>query len=94
MVSWIPGMSSVKKAGGGLIYGPGTGTSDSMPAWLSADEVQPVHEFAGDTISGLVAFRLVWGVVGSRHARFAQFVKGPRATLAYLGTLLRGSERR
>lgn len=63
-------------------------------AWLSADEVQPVHEFAGYTIAGLVAFRLIWGVVGSRHARFAQFVKGPRATLAYLGTLLRGSERR
>jgi cytochrome b len=63
-------------------------------AWLSADEVQPVHEFAGYTVAGLVAFRLIWGVVGSRHARFAQFVKGPRATLAYLGTLLRGSERR
>ncbi|MCT8328288.1 cytochrome b/b6 domain-containing protein [Albidovulum sediminis] len=63
-------------------------------AWLSADEAQPIHEVAGYAVAGLVAFRLVWGFVGSRHARFADFVKGPRATLAYLGTLLRGSERR
>jgi cytochrome b len=39
---------------------------------------------------GLVAFRLIWGFAGSRYARFAQFVKGPAATLAYLGTILRG----
>lgn len=63
-------------------------------AWLTADEVQPLHEFAGYTVAGLVAFRLVWGGVGSRYARFAQFVKGPGTTLAYVGTLLRGRERR
>ena len=63
-------------------------------AWLTADEVQPVHEFAGYTVAGLVAFRLIWGLAGSRYARFAQFLKGPGATLAYLGSMLRGSERR
>jgi len=63
-------------------------------AWLTADEVQPVHEFAGYTVAGLVAFRLICGFAGSRYARFAQFVKGPGATLAYLGSMLRGRERR
>ena len=63
-------------------------------AWLSADEVQPVHEIAGYTVAALVAFRLVWGVVGGRYARFAQFVTGPGAALAYLGQVVRGSERR
>lgn len=63
-------------------------------AWLTADEVQPVHEFAGYTVAGLVAFRLIWGFAGSRYARFAQFVKGPGATLAYLGSMLGGRERR
>jgi len=63
-------------------------------AWLTADEVQPVHEFAGYTVAGLVAFRLLWGFAGSHYARFEQFVKGPRATLAYLGTMLSGGERR
>lgn len=30
-------------------------------AWLSADEVQPLHEVAGYTVAGLIGFRLVWG---------------------------------
>lgn len=63
-------------------------------AWLTADEVQPVHEFAGYTVAGLVALRAIWGFAGSRHARFAQFVKGPGDTLAYLGAMVRGRERR
>lgn len=63
-------------------------------AWLTADELQPVHEIAGYTVAGLVAFRLVWGLIGSRYARFAQFLKGPGETLAYLGDMTRGRERR
>ena len=63
-------------------------------AWLTADELQPVHEIAGYTVAGLVAFRLVWGIVGSRYARFAQLLKGPGETLAYLGDMTRGKERR
>jgi cytochrome b len=63
-------------------------------ARLTADEMQPVHEIAGYTVAGLVVFRLVWGLVGSRYARFAQFLKGPSDTLAYLGDMTRGCERR
>jgi cytochrome b len=63
-------------------------------AWLTADELQPVHEIAGYTVAGLVAFRIIWGLVGSRYARFAQFLKGPGETLAYLGDMTRGRERR
>lgn len=63
-------------------------------AWLSADEVQPVHELAGYAIAGLIAFRLIWGFVGGRFARFAQFLRGPAVTLAYLGDMMRGRERR
>ncbi|MFB9148840.1 cytochrome b/b6 domain-containing protein [Roseovarius ramblicola] len=63
-------------------------------AWLSAEDLDTVHEIAGYVVAGLVAVRLVWGLVGSRYARFAQFLKGPRATLAYLGELTRGKERR
>lgn len=58
-------------------------------AWLTADEVQPVHEIAGYTVAGLIAFRLVWGLVGSRYARFARFVKGSRQTFTYLGDMMR-----
>lgn len=63
-------------------------------AWLSAEELDTVHEVAGYVVAGLVAFRLVWGLVGSRYARIAQFLKGPSATVAYLGDMMRGKERR
>jgi cytochrome b len=63
-------------------------------AWLTAEEVQPIHEIAGYTVAGLVVFRLVWGLVGSRCARFAHFLNSPRETLAYLGDMSRGTERR
>jgi cytochrome b len=36
-----------------------------------------------------VIFRIVWGFVGPRHARFARFVTGPRRLVAYLATLPR-----
>lgn len=63
-------------------------------AWLSAEELSTVHEISGYVVAGLVAFRLVWGLVGSRYARFAQFLKGPAATLGYVGDMVRGGERR
>jgi cytochrome b len=42
------------------------------------------HRRAGYVALVLVAFRLVWGLVGTRHARFASFVRGPRAVLDYV----------
>ncbi len=63
-------------------------------AWLTADETQPAHEIAGYAVAALIGVRLVWGFAGSRFARFAQFLRGPKATVAYLGDILRGRERR
>lgn len=61
-------------------------------AWLSAESErwQLVHVTAGYTMAGLVAFRLLWGLVGTKHARFGDFVRGPRAVLGYLKSLVGG----
>jgi len=48
-----------------------------------------VHVSLGYTMAGLVGFRLLWGCFGTTHARFASFVRGPRAVLRYLASLLR-----
>jgi cytochrome b len=48
------------------------------------------HMRAGYAVLALVLFRLAWGVVGSRHSRFADFVRGPRAVLGYARDLVRG----
>ena len=42
------------------------------------------HGRLGVTVVGLLAFRLVWGVLGPTYARFSQFVRGPAAIKAYL----------
>ena len=49
-----------------------------------------LHVNAGYAVAGLIAFRLVWGLVGTRHARFADFFPTPSRLKAYLGSLLAG----
>lgn len=58
-------------------------------AWLTAESERwrGVHMAAGLTVGGAAAFRLLWGVFGSGHARFADFVSGPSRVLAYLRSL-------
>ena len=50
---------------------------------------EQVHVTAGYTLAGLVVFRLLWGVVGSYHAQFRHFLRGPAAVLGYLRSLWR-----
>ncbi len=42
------------------------------------------HRRAGFLVLGLVMFRVIWGFVGGYHARFANFVRGPKKVMAYL----------
>jgi len=60
-------------------------------AWLTSESesLRLVHALAGATVMAVAAFRLVWGVVGSRTARFSDFVRGPAAVRTYLLGLLR-----
>jgi len=59
-------------------------------AWLSgnSERWRLLHVGAGGTVLAIVLYRLVWGCVGSRHARFAAFVRPPRIVLHYLRGLL------
>ena len=52
-------------------------------AWYSGSHTGPLHARAGCAVIALLLARLLWGFCGSRYARFAQFVRAPRATLAY-----------
>ena len=49
-----------------------------------------VHVTLGYTMAGLVAFRVLWGLIGTRHARFSSFVRGPGAIARYLRSLVGG----
>ena len=48
------------------------------------------HLWFGYLVVVLAAFRILWGFAGTRHARFSSFLRGPRATLAYLRGMTRG----
>jgi len=61
-----------------------------LVAFLTGDEQLDLHLIAGYAVLALIGFRLVWGLVGPRHARWSDFVRGPRATLAYLKDAVRG----
>ena len=57
-------------------------------AYLSEDDWQSLHVWAGYTVAGLVAFRLLWGFVGSEHARFRDFVFSPATVFGYIKDLV------
>jgi len=47
-----------------------------------------IHVFLGYTVIGLIVFRLFWGIVGTRYARFSSFAFGPSRVVRYLKSLL------
>ncbi len=63
-------------------------------AYLTEDDLLDLHVLAGYTVLGLVLFRILWGFVGPRHARFRDFVY-PFATIKQytLDTLARRGKR-
>jgi cytochrome b len=57
-----------------------------VPAlWATHElELMDLHILLGETMLGLVLFRLIWGAIGSSTARFSSFLRGPRAVLRYV----------
>jgi cytochrome b len=58
-----------------------------------SERLRDVHMLLGYTTLGLVVFRLLWGVVGTRYARFTSFPLSPMAVVGYLKSLLARSPR-
>ncbi|MHC4094101.1 MAG: cytochrome b/b6 domain-containing protein [Planctomycetota bacterium] len=56
-------------------------------AYLTEDDLLLLHVWAGYLLGALVVLRVLWGVVGPRHARFTDFVYRPGKVLGYLRDL-------
>ena len=52
--------------------------------WTAENDRADLHIWSGIAILTLLIFRILWGFVGSSTARFANFVRGPRAVFGYL----------
>lgn len=63
-------------------------------AYATGEEESLVHVWSGYAIAALLALRVVWGLVGSRHARFSDFIYRPSEIKAYARSLLNGSAKR
>jgi cytochrome b len=67
-------------------------------AWVSGHwppkDFDAVHHTAGYAAGAAVVLRLIWGIAGGRYARLAQFVRQPRAVLAYARAVRTGREPR
>jgi cytochrome b len=53
-------------------------------AYASGEEMETLHLVSGYAIVSLLILRVVWGFIGSGHARFSDFVRSPREVLAYI----------
>jgi cytochrome b len=63
-------------------------------AWLTSEgeALQLIHYAFGYSACAMILFRIVWGVVGTRYARFTQFIKGPTETGQHIKSLLVGKQ--
>ena len=59
-------------------------------AYFTDDDFLTVHVWAGYVLGAVVLFRLIWGFIGTRHARFSDFLKSPGTVAAYLRSLRKG----
>jgi cytochrome b len=63
-------------------------------AWLTGEEESRPHVLAGYAVIGLVLIRVVWGFVGTKYARFRDFVYPPSVVLTYAREILAGKSKR
>lgn len=63
-------------------------------AYLTEDDLLPVHVWAGYLVIALLIFRLVWGFIGNTYARFSQFLCSPKQSLNYAKDLIAGKSKR
>jgi cytochrome b len=65
-----------------------------LAAWITGDELMTPHVWAGYLISVLLLTRIVWGIIGTPHARFRDFVYSPAVIRGYIRKMFSRSEPR
>ncbi|WP_158972387.1 cytochrome b/b6 domain-containing protein [Paraglaciecola sp. L3A3] len=59
--------------------------------WFTAEVIEDAmdfHFYLGYFILGLIIFRLIWGFIGTKYAKFSSFIAGPKAMFAYIKALM------
>ncbi|MCB2216275.1 cytochrome b/b6 domain-containing protein [Desulfofustis glycolicus] len=61
-----------------------------IAAYATGDDDSSAHRYVGYLLLILISLRILWGFIGSTHARFSDFAYSPRAALLYLKDLITG----
>lgn len=59
-------------------------------AYLTEDDFLTQHTWAGYTVASIIFIRIIWGFIGTRYAKFSQFIYHPLTIIHYLKNLLSG----
>ena len=64
--------------------------------WFTGEEeeLRTIHRIAGESIAGVLVFRLIWGFVGGEHAQFASFATGPGGVIAHIRDMFSSAPKR
>jgi cytochrome b len=62
-----------------------------VASYLTGEENTELHSYLGYTIIGLLCFRIIWGFVGTQHARFIDFIYSPHRIISYCRSLAQGN---
>lgn len=63
-------------------------------AYFTEDDLLTQHVWAGYAVAGVILFRVLWGFVGTRNARFTSFVRSPKMTARYLADIAKNRAQR
>jgi cytochrome b len=63
-------------------------------SYLSGEFEFEIHSYSGYAIFTLVCLRIIWGFVGSKYARFKDFIYSPANVMAYLKSIVTGNPKR
>jgi len=59
-------------------------------AYISGEEESAIHIYSGYAVLGLICFRVIWGIIGTKYARFTNFIYSKTSVIKYLKSLLTG----
>jgi len=58
-------------------------------AYLTGEgDLENIHAWLGYIIAGLIGFRLIWGIIGTKYARFSSFICSPAEIKSYIRSLM------
>ena len=60
-------------------------------AYITGEDESQLHNLAGYVVLGLIVFRIIWGFIGTRYARFWEFIYSPKNTMTYARSLFSGN---